>query len=148
AAKNTGVLIEDTVIKIKNGSEIVAKTNQDFNEVTASSGKISELISEIAAASHEQAQGIEQISKAVNDLDKIVQSNASNAEETASASEELSAQSKTMKESVVDLVALVGGSGNMQRKAFVALPEATGRNILRKTAAPKKKSLPAPDDDF
>jgi len=148
AAKNTGVLIEDTVIKIKNGSEIVAKTNQDFNEVTESAGKISELISEIAAASHEQAQGIEQISKAVNDLDKIVQSNASNAEETASASEELSAQSKTMKESVVDLVALVGGSGNMQRKAFVALPEATGRNILRKTAAPKKKSLPAPDDDF
>jgi methyl-accepting chemotaxis protein len=148
AAKNTSNLIEDTVNKIRNGSEIVTKTNQDFNEVTVSAGKISELISEIAAASHEQAQGIEQISKTVTELDQIVQSNASSAEETASASEEMSAQSKAMKESVIELVSLVGGEHLAEKiSSAPSLSAGTKPAQQQKTAVPKK-SLPAPSKDF
>ena len=145
AAKNTSSLIEDTVNKIRSGSEIVAKTNQDFNEVTVRAGKISELISEIAAASHEQAQGIEQINKTVIALDQIVQNNASSAEETASASEEMSAQSRAMKESVIELVSLVGSEGNYVQRISVAVSAPAERKPLeKKSPTPKKKSLPAP----
>ncbi|MCE5244124.1 MAG: methyl-accepting chemotaxis protein, partial [Desulfobacteraceae bacterium] len=62
AAKNTAGLIEGTVKKVKDGSEVVGKTNAEFSRVVESSAKMSELIEEIAAASREQAQGIEQIS--------------------------------------------------------------------------------------
>jgi methyl-accepting chemotaxis protein len=115
-----------------------------------SAGKISELISEIAAASHEQAQGISQISKTVIDLDRIVQRNASSAEETASASEEMSAQSKNMKGSVVDLVSLVGGGEHLMESSPASVVSHTPAE--RKPAKPNapRKSLPAPaqDKDF
>ncbi len=110
AAKNTANLIEGTVKKIKEGSDIVAKTDVEFSSVAASSAKMSELVGEIAAASNEQAQGIEQINKAVSEMDKVVQQNAANAEEAASASEEMTAQAEQMKQFVVELVTLVGGA--------------------------------------
>ncbi len=65
---------------------------------------------EIAAASQEQAQGIDQVNTAVAQMDKVTQQNAANAEESASASEELSAQAESMKQAVEELVSLVGGS--------------------------------------
>jgi methyl-accepting chemotaxis protein len=67
------------------------------------------LIDEIAAASNEQAQGIEQVNKAVSEMDKVVQQNAANAEENASASEEMSAMSEQMQRFVAELVNLVNG---------------------------------------
>lgn len=68
-----------------------------------------ELIGEIAAASGEQAQGIEQINKTVSEMDKMAQRNAGSAEESASASEEMTAQAEMMKGFVNQLVALVEG---------------------------------------
>ena len=110
AAKNTANLIEGTVKKIKEGSEVVQKTNTEFSEVQTSSTKMAELVGEISAASSEQAQGIEQISKAVTEMDKVVQQNSASAEESASASEEMSAQAEQMKVFVAELVTLVGGA--------------------------------------
>jgi methyl-accepting chemotaxis protein len=112
AAKNTANLIEGTVKKIKNGSEIVAKTNEAFVKVAGGAKKVGELVSEIAAASQEQAQGIDQINKAVAEMDKVVQKNAASAEESASASEEMNAQAEQMKTYVRELVVLVGGKKN------------------------------------
>jgi methyl-accepting chemotaxis protein len=112
AAKNTANLIEGTVKKIKDGSELVQETSADFSQVAASAGKMSELIGEISAASTEQAQGIDQVNKAVNEMDKVVQTNAANAEESASAAEEMNAQAENMKNFVAELVAIVDGSGN------------------------------------
>jgi len=112
AAKNTANLIEGTVAKIKEGSEIVGKTGTEFLQVAASAEKMSGLVGEIAAASNEQAQGIEQINKAVSEMDKVVQQNAANAEESAAASQEMNAQAAHMKGFVEDLVAIVGGTTN------------------------------------
>jgi methyl-accepting chemotaxis protein len=112
AAKNTANLIEGTVKKIKEGSEIVAKTSVEFSQVATSAAKMSKLVGEIAAASSEHAQGIEQINKAVGKMDKVVQLNAANAEESASASEEMNAQAKHLKGFVEDLVTIVGGTQN------------------------------------
>jgi len=112
AAKNTAVLIEGTVKKINEGSEIVEKTSVEFSRVSASSAKMSELVAEIAAASSEQSQGIEQINKAVSEMDKVVQQNAANAEESASASEEMNAQAEKMKEFVQNLVDVIGNTAD------------------------------------
>ncbi|MHC1729624.1 MAG: methyl-accepting chemotaxis protein [Syntrophobacteraceae bacterium] len=110
AAKNTAGLIEGTVRKIKGGSEVVQKTSAGFSQVAGSAAKIGELVGEITAASSEQAQGIEQINKAVSEMDKVVQQNAANAEESASASEEMNAQAEQMKDYVQELVQIVGNA--------------------------------------
>jgi methyl-accepting chemotaxis protein len=112
AAKSTANLIEGTVKKIKNGSEIVSRTNEAFSKVATGAKKVGELVGEIAAASQEQSQGIEQINKAVVEMDKVVQKNAASAEESAAASEEMNAQAEQMKAFVRELVAVVGTRGN------------------------------------
>jgi methyl-accepting chemotaxis protein len=110
AAKNTAALIEGTVKKVMEGTDIVKTTNDAFKEVAGSTAKVGELVGEIAAASSEQAQGIEQVNIAVTEMDKVTQQNAATAEESASASEELNAQAEEMKSFVADLAAMVGGN--------------------------------------
>ena len=114
AASSTSELIEGTVKKIHNGSDILSRTNEAFSEVSISALKVSELVAEIAAASNQQAQGVEQINTAVTDMDRVIQSNASSAEESASASEELNAQAQQMNLMVKDLAAMVGGGQQIQ----------------------------------
>jgi len=123
SAKNTSSLIENTIKSVKSGNELTQATQEAFKKNVEIAGKIGKLIDEIAAASQEQAHGIEQVSKAVAEMDKVTQSNAANAEESASAAEEMNAQAEQMKVFVGDLVALVGGSngnGTMSAKGLLA----------------------------
>jgi len=69
----------------------------------------------VAAASDEQAQGIDQINTAVSEMDRVTQSSASNSEESASASEELSAQARELQDMVVQLRVVVGGAKAAKR---------------------------------
>ncbi|HOV87280.1 MAG TPA: methyl-accepting chemotaxis protein [Syntrophobacteraceae bacterium] len=110
AAKNTADLIEGTVKRIKEGSQLVEKTNAEFNQVTGSVIKSGELVREIAAASQEQSQGIGQVSHAVAEMDKVTQKSASSAEESASASQQMKAQAVQLRGYVEDLARLVGGT--------------------------------------
>jgi methyl-accepting chemotaxis protein len=110
AAKNTSELIEDSVKNSKNGVDIAEEVGKTLGTIVEGIGKTSELVGEIAAASGEQSQGIEQINIAINQMDKVTQANAANAEESASASEELSSQAETMNGVVNELAALVGGN--------------------------------------
>lgn len=112
AAKNTARLIEETVRSVGEGSRSVAETNQDFARVAASVSRSGEFVAEIAAASSEQAIGIERISKVMADLDEVTQRNAATAEESASASEVMDAQAEGLRGFVGDLVAMVGASGS------------------------------------
>jgi len=138
AAKNTTNLIEGTIRKIKEGTEQVNKAGGAFQLVATSTGKMGELVGEVAAASNEQAQGIDQISKAVAEMDKVVQQNAANAEESAAASEELNAQAEQMKGYVKDLIEVIGGSNG----------KAAGTGLLAKAKMKmnreRAKSLPPP----
>jgi methyl-accepting chemotaxis protein len=110
AARNTSLLIEGTVKKIKNGSDIVNKTNEAFEKVAGGAKKVTDLVGEIAAASQEQAQGIEQINKAISEMDRVVQQNAASAEESASASEEMNDRAEQMKDFVRELVLIIEGN--------------------------------------
>ena len=112
AARNTAELIEGTVKKVTDGSGLVTKSYDSFKMVVESVSKAGELVAEISAASNEQATGIEQVNKAVNEMDKVIQLNAANAEESAGASEEMNAQAEQMKHMVNELINLVGKNGN------------------------------------
>jgi methyl-accepting chemotaxis protein len=98
AAKNTANFIEGTVKKVKEGSEPLEKTEKEFCEVTVSVDRSSEPVDKISAASLEQPQGIEQVNEVVSELDKLVEKDACNAVESASASEEMNAQAYQMKD--------------------------------------------------
>ncbi len=127
AAKNTSNLIENTIKSVKSGNEFTRATQQAFQRNMEISGKIGKLIDEIAAASQEQAQGIGQVNKAMDEIDKVVQRNAAHAEESASVAEEMNAQAEHMKRFVGELVDLVGGKGNEGQTAAPAAPGKTQR---------------------
>ncbi len=144
AAKNTAGLIEGTVKKVKDGSDLVATTNEAFGEVAQSASKVGDLVGEIAAASNEQAEGIEQVNRAVTEMDKVVQGVAASAEESASASEEMSAQAEQMKGFVGGLVALVGTAGNTHTPGA---PSPVGTPMARAVtkALPARPEVAAPN---
>jgi methyl-accepting chemotaxis protein len=110
AAKNTAAMIEESVKNAKNGVNIASEVGKTLAEITGSNEKVNALISEIAAASAEQAQGIGQVNTAVTQMDKVTQSNAAAAEESASASEELSSQAMELNGVVATLMQLVTGT--------------------------------------
>ncbi len=117
AAKNTAGMIEESVKNSKNGVDIATEVSKVLEEIVQSVSKTTDLVSEIAAANQEQAQGIDQVNTAVAQMDKVTQQNAANAEESASASEELSAQAESMQEIVGQLVAMVGGAGSQKARS-------------------------------
>jgi methyl-accepting chemotaxis protein len=112
AAKDTSAMIEESVKNSKNGVDIAEEVAKSLDEIITGISKTSNLVGEIAAASQEQAQGIDQINTAVAQMDKVTQQNAANAEESASASEELSSQAGSMNEIVNDLTKLINGSSD------------------------------------
>jgi len=109
AAKNTAALIEKTVKRIQDVSQLVGVADSLFRNVETSSAKAGELVSEIAGASAEQALGIEQISKAVASIDQAIQQNAEISEETAASAEEMSSQANYLNGFVNELLGLVEG---------------------------------------
>ncbi|MCK6489641.1 MAG: methyl-accepting chemotaxis protein [Planctomycetes bacterium] len=94
--------------------------SQMFTSLVGVSQKVSALVTEVANASTEQAKGVEQVNRAVSEMDKVTQSNAASAEEGASASEELSAQAVELQRAVAELTQLVHGSDG--RMAAPAAP--------------------------
>ena len=109
AARNTAELIEGTVKQVHGGSALVGQTGEAFAEVDANVAKGSQLVSEIASASNEQAKGIDQLNNAAAHMDSVTQKNAANAEESAAASEDMGSQAEKLGTIVENLVALVGG---------------------------------------
>jgi methyl-accepting chemotaxis protein len=148
AAKNTSNLIDGTSQKIRSGAELVGRTNKGFQVISESASKVGDLVAEIAAASNEQAQGVDQINTAVVEMDKVVQNNAATAEESASSSEEMIAQADQMREMVAELVVLVEGrqqagdirstSKTRTRKTSTAKPSSSRAAIGKMSPAPEQ----------
>ena len=109
AAKSTSVLIEESVKKSQNGVDIAEEVGKALDDIVQGVSKTTDLVAEIAAGSHEQSQGIEQVNIAMTQMDKVTQQNAANAEESASASEELNAQASQLNGFVFELKKIAGG---------------------------------------
>ncbi|RPH87560.1 MAG: HAMP domain-containing protein [Desulfobacteraceae bacterium] len=142
AARNTSSLIEDIVKKIQGGVGVVTQTNQNFGEATRNSGKVRDLIAEMAAATREQAQGLEQVNQAVAEMNKVTQQNAAGAEELAS----IMAMFKTEKNGHRRPAARAAGSGRIPapqaRATAKGLPPAPVREI------PPSQVIPLDEEDF
>jgi methyl-accepting chemotaxis protein len=96
AAKNTADMITESVKNADDGVKIATEVSKSFDAIAGSAKKVNDLIAEIAAASGEQSQGIDQVNNAVAQMDKVTQQNAANSEESASAAEEMSSQAEEL----------------------------------------------------
>ncbi len=92
AARETTDMIEKSIKKVKDGNQTAGKTSEALEKINTGVTQVTDLVGEIAAASSEQAQGIAQVNKGLQQVDNVTQSNTANAEETSSAAETLSAQ--------------------------------------------------------
>jgi len=101
AANETTELINNSKNSVSKGLSIVSKTNETLDEIRISSIKSADIVAEIAAASNEQALAISQINEGLNQIDKVTQTNTASAEESASAAQELSSQTKILKEMIL-----------------------------------------------
>ena len=96
AAKESKELIQTSIQKVRSGTEFVNETGKSLNEIVLGVKKVGDIVGEIAAASAEQSQGIEQVNQAVSQMDEITQQNAALAEEASAASVSMSDQSNNM----------------------------------------------------
>lgn len=100
AAKDIKALISDSVKKISSGNELVAKSGTTMRDVVVSIKRVNDLMGEIAAASSEQASGLDEIGKAVGQMDETTQQNAALVEEAAAAAESLMSQAEQLQDLV------------------------------------------------
>ena len=112
AAKDTTAIIESNIELSNKGVTVAERVKEALTEITTQAKKVSELLEEISAASQEQAQGMDQVNKAMSQMETVTQQNAANAEESASAAEELTAQSESMRKIVLELSQLVNGKAS------------------------------------
>ncbi len=97
AAGETAELIESSVSKGENGVQIADHTAGALQEIVDSVAQVTELVGEIATASEEQAQGIDQVNLALSLIDQVAQQNTASAEESAAAAEELAGQAESLR---------------------------------------------------
>ncbi len=114
AARNTSALIEGTRQRVGKGSVMVGRTSGAFAEVAVSAVKATGLVGEIAAASREQSQGIEQLNQAMDEIDRVVQNTAANAEESAAVVEDLRTMAARTEDYVTELMALCRKKGGVE----------------------------------
>jgi methyl-accepting chemotaxis protein len=92
AAKEIKGLIQDSVAKVGSGTELVNRSGESLREIVTAIKRVTDIVTEIAAASREQATGIGQVGLAVGQMDQVTQSNAAQTEELASTADSLSSQ--------------------------------------------------------
>ncbi|MFT3784204.1 MAG: methyl-accepting chemotaxis protein [Nibricoccus sp.] len=107
AARETAQKISDSTARSEQGAKISDKVAKSLDEIMAKARLLDELIAEIAIASQEQSHGIEQVSRAVSDMDRVTQANAATAEETSAAAAELNNQTDELKGVIRELNRMV-----------------------------------------
>ncbi len=140
AAKETATKIETAIAKTSQGVELTSRVSGTLQAIVEQARKVDALAGEVATASKEQLQGIQQVNAAVADIEKVTQTNAASAEESASAAEEMNAQTALLKETVGELLAMVKGRSGHGSGGAAALhfPEAPAATPRRRAPSPAK----------
>lgn len=100
AAKEIKTLIDDSVTKVEDGSKLVERAGATMTEVVASVRRVTDIVAEISSASQEQREGIEQIHRAITQMEQTTQQNAELVEEASAAAQSLQDQAQTLSVSV------------------------------------------------
>jgi len=134
AAKEIKVLIEDTVQKIGQGSGSAERAGATMQEIVSSVQRVTDIMGEIAAASAEQADGIEQVNRAVSQMDEVTQQNAALVEEAAAAAGSMQDQSADLTRAV-SAFRLPGGAERVVAVETVPSVQAGGSQASLRLAA-------------
>jgi methyl-accepting chemotaxis protein len=130
ASSATGDLIKANQESTNRGAGLAGKAKEAVKRVEESSRKVAGLVKEIAAASNEQSQGIGAINQAVAEIDRVTQSSAAGAQESASFAEELLGQARVLHELVEELSGLVAGkNGKYNGDSALGLEENKARSL-------------------
>ncbi|MGA7539541.1 MAG: methyl-accepting chemotaxis protein, partial [Steroidobacteraceae bacterium] len=130
AAKEIKELIQDSVRRVEDGSVLVTQSGQTLEKIVASVKKVSDIVAEIAAASREQSSGIEQVNRAVMQMDELTQQNAALVEEATASSQAMAEQ--------------VRGLNEMLARFQVAMAETSAPMSAPGSRAPKPAVAAAP----
>jgi len=126
AARDTAGLIEASIARTDAGGQVVNQVAQSISRITASVTRVKGLVDEVSVASRRQSQGVDQVSQAIAELEKVTQTTAATAEESAAASEELTSQAviaRTIAERLEQLV------GRRRDRAAAPHPGASDRRV-------------------
>jgi len=127
AAKSTSELIDGMQTSSKNGVNAAADVERSIVGIAQTVAHMSQLLGEVSSASVQQADGLDQISSAINQLEQVTQSAAANSEETASSGEELSSQAQVLAQIVNQLNVMVEGENAVQSsQATLYRPSSSG----------------------
>lgn len=96
AAKEIKLLIDETSLRVNNGSVLANQTGETLNVIQAAIGQVSDMIKDMARATEEQTEGVSQVNQAISQIDGVTQQNAALVEETSAAAESLSEQSRAL----------------------------------------------------
>jgi methyl-accepting chemotaxis protein len=138
AAREIKALIQDSVQKVSAGSELVNKSGQALEEIVTSVKRVTEINAEIAAASAEQSRGIDQVNKAVTEMDQVTQATASQTEELSGTAQALAAQAQQLQRLVARFK--LGGSGDRHQAPGVPAVQ----EVAAAGAAPAPVRRPVP----
>ena len=142
AAREIKGLIEDSVQKVETGSELVNKSGETLGMIVTSVKRVTDIVAEIAAASREQTVGIEQINKAVAQMDQVTQSNASQTEEMSGTAVALSGQAEQLQTVVAQFNLNRDVKQAPKKSTSYATPKATVSHSSPSKSS-KRKSAPA-----
>ncbi|MEC4889538.1 MAG: methyl-accepting chemotaxis protein [Nitrospira sp.] len=145
AAKEIKGLINESIQRVTDGSELVDQSGKTLEEIVSSVKRVTDIIAEITAASQEQASGIDQVNKAIMQMDETTQQNAALVEETTSASQSMKAQAQELMRQVEAFKVNMSGPGARGEGRGVgggARGEGAGARV--KTVAKSPAARPAP----
>lgn len=156
AAKEIKTLIGDSVDKVHAGSQLVDQAGQTMDEIVASVKRVSDIMTEITAASQEQSAGIQEISQAIGQMDEMTQQNSALVEQAAAAAESLEEQADMLTRSL-DVFKLMPGKQEQKQMPQVSrapaqkTPTKAGKRApvrIAATPAGKSRSEPKAADDW
>jgi methyl-accepting chemotaxis protein len=150
AAKEIKDLIQDSVRKVSDGSLLVTQSGQTLEQIVISVKKVSDIVAEIAAASREQSLGIEQVGRAIMQMDELTQQNAALVEQGTAASQNLTTEAAALNERMAryDLAGLAIANTHVGDPAPGTVPGAPTRPVapgarpVPKNTAPNEKQPP------
>lgn len=157
AAKEIKTLIGDSVDKVHAGSQLVDQAGHTMDEIVASVKRVSDIMTEITAASQEQSAGIQEISQAIGQMDEMTQQNSALVEEAAAAAESLEEQADKLTESLGVFKLMPGAARTHQAAPQVSKapanlpPKAAAKRAPAQIAAKpasEKRSEPKAADDW
>jgi methyl-accepting chemotaxis protein len=137
AAKEIKSLIDDSVLRVDNGTQLVAKAGATMAEVVSSVKNVTDIVGEIAIASNEQSTGIEEINKAINQMDEVTQQNAALVQEASSAAYSLNEQAERLSQAISIFKVSAATATSAVRKAT---------QVKSPALLPNRRAVPAADE--